>query len=312
MHKAKLSIDEQIDHMKTKKGILFNIVNEETAKSFLTNHNYYFRLKAYAKNYDQYNSGPHKGKYINLEFAYLQELSTLDMYLRKCILKMTIDIEHFLKTQLMRDFATNDKEDGYTIVKEFLAQHTKVMETIQKTKYGSVCSDLIDKYMDDFAIWNIIEVMSFGDFINLYKLYYERYPSEQSVSDLLWSARILRNASAHNNCLLNSLKKPYNIRIRRNWEVTKYVSQIPGIKRDSRIRKMSNPVVYDLVVTIHLFNCIVSSEQVKSHTMTELKGLLENRFTKYEEYFVKNEVVKSTFDFLRKIVDFYSKERVQY
>ena len=42
MRKKKLSIDEQIDYMKDKSGIQFNIVNEEEAKKLLTNNNYYF------------------------------------------------------------------------------------------------------------------------------------------------------------------------------------------------------------------------------------------------------------------------------
>jgi len=311
MLKQKLSIDEQIEHMKNQKGILFNIINEEDAKMFLLKHNYYFKIKAYAKNYDQYNSGVNKGKYINLEFAYLQELSTLDMHFRKIILKMTIDIEHFLKTQMMSDFAFNDKEDGYVIIEKLFIQYPKIKENIERMKNSSLCCDLIAKYSDEFAIWNIIEVISFGDFINLYKLYYEQYPSKDSMSNYLWSARILRNAAAHNNCLLNSLKKPYTRRISRDWEISKYVSQIPGISKDSRTKKMSNPVIYDFIVTVHLFNKIITSEKIKMYTMNELKELLGNRFVKHKEYFSKNEVIKSNFDFLKKIVDFYSKERVQ-
>ena len=310
MPKEKLSIDEQIEHMKTKKGILFTIVNETAAKNFLQYHNYYFRVKAYAKNYDQYKTGANQGKYINLEFAYLQEMCTLDMYLRKIILKMSIDIEHFLKTQMMRDFAINDNEDGYAIVAEFLARYPRVKENIERLKTSSLCCDLIKKYIDEFALWNIIEVMSFGDFINLYRFYYDKYPSANSMSNFLWSARIMRNAAAHNNCLLNSLKTPYTRRISLNWEVNTYISKILGIEKDSRTKKMSNPVVHDFVVMLHLFYRIVGSKQVKLHTMGELKELLENRFLKHRDYFSKNEIVKSNYEFISRIVDFYCEERV--
>lgn len=113
MGKIKLSIDEQIEYMKNKSGIQFNIINEEEAKNFLTNNTYYFKIKAYAKNYEKYLEGENADKYINLEFAYLKEMSTLDMYFRRAIMKMALDTEHFLKTQLLRDFARNNKEDGY-------------------------------------------------------------------------------------------------------------------------------------------------------------------------------------------------------
>ena len=63
-------------------------------KKFLRYNNYYFKLKSYAKNYP---INPKNGKYVNLEFAYLVELSKLDMYLRKIILGMCLDVEHILK-----------------------------------------------------------------------------------------------------------------------------------------------------------------------------------------------------------------------
>ena len=50
MSKIKLSIKNQIIHMKEEKGIKFNIINEEEAKEFLKNNNYYFKIKSYAKN----------------------------------------------------------------------------------------------------------------------------------------------------------------------------------------------------------------------------------------------------------------------
>lgn len=40
----KLTIQEQIEHMK-QQGILFNIVSEEEAIEFLKNNNYYFKIK---------------------------------------------------------------------------------------------------------------------------------------------------------------------------------------------------------------------------------------------------------------------------
>ena len=39
--KPKLSLEGQIEHLK-KKGVLFNIMNEESAKEYLTQHNNYF------------------------------------------------------------------------------------------------------------------------------------------------------------------------------------------------------------------------------------------------------------------------------
>ncbi len=97
--RVKLSIDEQITHMK-EKGILFSIEDEEFAKEYLRNNTYYFKLKSYNKLYDKDKDG----KYRDLEFAYLRDLATIDSLLRRNILKIAIDIEHYLKVAMLRDF----------------------------------------------------------------------------------------------------------------------------------------------------------------------------------------------------------------
>ncbi len=73
--KPRLSLDGQVEHLK-QKGVLFNIMDEEAAKEYLTQNNNYFKLTAYRKNYGKHPDGENKGKYINLEFAYLVYMST--------------------------------------------------------------------------------------------------------------------------------------------------------------------------------------------------------------------------------------------
>ncbi len=98
--KQLLTTDQLIAHMKGK-GITFNIISESDAKSFLTENNYYLKLASYRTNYAKYTSGSKTGQYINLDFAYLKELSTIDMHLRYLIIQMCLDIEHYLKVSLL-------------------------------------------------------------------------------------------------------------------------------------------------------------------------------------------------------------------
>jgi abortive infection bacteriophage resistance protein len=300
MNKPKLSIEEQIDHMRDVKGIQFNIIDEEQARKFLAHNNYYFKLKSYAKNYNRHANG----KYVDLEFAYLVELSTLDMHLRKMILKMTLDIEHFLKTQLLFDFSKSPDENGYSIIKRYIELYPWVNKKIEQKGQYSVCSDLVKKYKDDFAIWNIIEVLSLSGFIKLYNLYYKIYGNPCSMSPYLPAIKYLRNAAAHNTCLLNSLKIPYT-KFTHNINVNTYVSKIPGITPNIRKSKMANPVVHDFIVSLYVFNSAIVSPRVKLNLMRELKELLDDRFKRNSWYFEKNELIIAYFKFLRKIVDFF-------
>lgn len=115
--KQKLTVEGQVQDMK-EKDIKFEICSEEDAKKFLQYNNYYFKLKSYARNY---NMNSQTKKYFNLDFAYLVELSKLDMYIRKIILELSLDVEHYLKVRLMKDLSDNSEEDGYNIVTVFFA-----------------------------------------------------------------------------------------------------------------------------------------------------------------------------------------------
>lgn len=163
--------DELIIHMK-QKGIRFNIVNERDAKSFLQNNNYYMKLASYRANYDKRSNG----EYINLEFAYLKELSTIDMYLRYLILEMCLDIEHALKIILLRDIEENNAEDGYNIIRKFVNEYDRCLQNIDKHKSSEYCKHLIEKYYPDFPVWVFVELISFGDLVKLYESYENTIP----------------------------------------------------------------------------------------------------------------------------------------
>ena len=309
LRKKKLTIDEQIEHMKGK-GVKFDIVSEDQAKEFLLKKNYYFKLKAYAKNYEKYHHGEKQGQYINLEFAYLQELSTIDMHFRYFIIEACLNLEHSLKVKLLNDCSEQILEDGYKIIEDFFSEYPNIQLEIKGKKAFSVCSDLIEKYEDEFAIWNVVEILSFGEFIRLYEFYYERYEDKSSFSKSIFPIRLLRNAAAHNNCLINSLTKPYSSKINANAKLTRFVSKIPGIgKRDLR-NKMSNPVIHDFVLLLYIFSQTVENEEAKLKTYAKLKWLFNERIPKNKEYFSKNQNITSVYDFVKKVVDFLINNRI--
>jgi hypothetical protein len=125
----KLTVPEIITYCKEDLGIAFNIKSEEEASVFLSKHNYFFRLKQYA----EFGEKTKSGKYTNVDFGHMVELSTIDMFFRKLILKMTIDFEHYLKVKIINDSQENPamykvilsriyefvcKENSYCLVKE--------------------------------------------------------------------------------------------------------------------------------------------------------------------------------------------------
>ena len=84
--KPKLKANELVDKMRSN-GITFDIITQDQAESYLSEHSNYYRLASYRKNYDKFLHGSQMGKYMSLDFAYLAELSTIDMHLRYLVIK---------------------------------------------------------------------------------------------------------------------------------------------------------------------------------------------------------------------------------
>ena len=305
MEGPKLTIDEQILDMQ-KKGITFEKTSVDEARKFLKENTYYFKLKAYGRDYDKYSATEKKGQYINLDFAYLQELSTLDMYLRKLILSMALDIEHALKVQLLYDLSENPDEDGYSIANEYLSVDYIRVKNLHDKIGKSVTSDLVKKHKekdDKYSLWELVEILSFGEFIDLYQLYYSKYKRKIEYSSFLWSVKFLRNASAHNNCIINSLKAPYQVSFRNNKDILFQVSKIKTISEKSRNTWMQNPVVHDFIVLIYVYLNVIKSDGIRQKGINNLRWLFEERMVCHKDYFEKNTSIVEGYRFTAKCVD---------
>jgi len=240
--RPKLSIPAQISDMKDA-GITFDVVSEADAKRHLETQTYYFRIKAYAKNYEKYVSTDKQGQYINLDFAYLMDLSDIDTLLRDHIMKMILELEHFLKVKLLSDFNMSH-EDGYEIIQELFRMQPELKTKIEEEKSNtSTSNDLVAKYKDDWAIWNIVEVLSLGSFAELYALFYNRNNIKDPYSKLIHPVRMLRNAVAHNNCLINRLRPPYSRGIPTNYGLRSELSQHNGFSKKVLDNKLAHPAI---------------------------------------------------------------------
>ncbi len=316
MSKTKLPIDEQIEKMKSS-GVKFNIVSEEAAKEFISNNTYYFKIKAFQKNYVKNG----KGKYVDLDFAYLQDFSTIDMRFRKLVLSMVLSIEHSMKVKLNTDISNDPDEDGYSIVNEFLnnkdykyivkSLYTKAQSTYAGELIKKYCSHRYDPssetpYYFECPFWVLLEVLSFGDFIKFYNFYYEKHKITNPLKEILFPVRCLRNAAAHNNCVLNSLKRSDHSSFSVNKEVNSYVSKIKTITSSSRRNCMAVPALHDFAALLMVYINIVGSKAALEHVIEDLKEFLE-RFHRHFDYYMSNSDIAKTFNFFQKLVDNFEK-----
>ncbi|MDY6290723.1 MAG: Abi family protein [Succiniclasticum sp.] len=303
--KKLLSVDDLITHMKDK-GILFNIVSEKDAKEFLLNHNYYFKLSSYRKNYDKAVLGVNKDKYINLEFAYLKELSTIDYHLRYLILAMCLDIEHALKLMIVNDIANNPYEDGYKIVKIWDPSYSHISSVYHKME-NSYSKNLVDKYHPNYPVYALLEVISFGELVNLVHVYAKNYKRRISFdTKLLYPIRNLRNACAHNACLINDLR--HNSGFGANASLLKELQSYGTIGRDTINKKLKCEPVHDLLCLVYAYPIIVQSQTERQDTLDRLVNLFEKRMKQRKHYFKSNYIVSSYYYFLIKVFRKLSKK----
>lgn len=116
----KLSFDEIIEQLE-EKGVQFKEISKETAKEKLMNSNFYYKIRSFRKNFPKNKDG----KYINLDFFMLNDLATIDMRLRYVLIHMCLDIEHTLKTKIVKDITLDQMEDGIKVVQKFLDDKNK-------------------------------------------------------------------------------------------------------------------------------------------------------------------------------------------
>ena len=75
--------EQQVAHL-AERGVRFDIMSPKTAVAFLRDKNFFFKVKAFAKCFSRYRdpTSENYGCYVNLDFAYLAELTRLDHHLR--------------------------------------------------------------------------------------------------------------------------------------------------------------------------------------------------------------------------------------
>lgn len=316
--KPKLTSHQIIEMLKYEKGITFQYTSEESAEKYLEDVNNYLRTASYRKNYQKYLNGKFKGKYIDLDFAYLQELSTIDMHLRNLITKMCIDIEHDLKVSLLKDLEGNVSENGYDIVDSFLNANPYIVHRIEATSASPFTGNLVYKYFKiqkvfnplknkeenkitgiDCPVWVLMELLTFGDFICFYEYYYatrENQPISTAVINLVKS---LRNGCAHNNCIIADLNPRRSIP---PSEISRSIKTMVDINKNQRQKKLSCRVILEFVCMLHVYKQVVSV-RVRNKRVIELKELFSLRVIENKLFFEKNQLVMSSYDFVKKVID---------
>ncbi|NOX15980.1 MAG: Abi family protein [Epsilonproteobacteria bacterium] len=293
--KPKLSISEQVEKLK-RKGVRFIEMDETSAKDFLTNNTFYYKLTAYRKNFEKKDE-----KYKDLDFAYLVDLSVIDMHISNEALKICSCIEHALKTQLLRDFDLSP-EDGYKIINEFTLHDTGLEQYPMQPERA--------EQLQNKSIWQIAEDITLGELFKLcdffYKKHTRRSTNYRKIRSLSSCIIKLRNSVSHNSCLINNLNVGQLKRPTR--EVVDYLYLNCFDKKIKKIHiqdLLTNRFIHNFIGSLLALTYISNSRKIKYHRYKDLL-LLSKRVQRNKSYYVENKTINLTFMMIIKtVIHFY-------
>ena len=301
--KKLLSVVEIIEHM-ISKGITFHEVSENDAKEFLQKNNYYMKLAAYRANYEKCPTGKRAGQYKKLDFGYLKELSVIDMHLRYIIIDMCLDIEHAIKVKLINDVTNNPSEDGYDIVRKFIAKddNLRILKNIRSHKSGEYCKDLIAKYYPYFPVWVFVELISFGDLLYFCSFYKEIYGVQIVNNALMNTVRDMRNAAAHSNCILNKMTERIDQTKQINSDISNFVKKMSDISKTSRVHNLNYKFTNSFITLLYVYDSLMPDDSKKKR-YKELQAFLNGRVIKNKSFFKSNTKIIGVYNFHKKVID---------
>ena len=323
--KPMLCVNEMISYLKNK-NIKFEYISESDALKYLKDNNNYYNLTSYKHNFEKYMfDGKFIDKYIDLDFAYLKDLSIIDYRVRLILFKMIINIEHYLKMKILNTIENIDEEDGYRIVNLYLDKdfnndkfpkklHNSIFKKVGSEYYQKIFSKYDidkDKKLENIPIWEFLEIITFGELVNFYEFYTKEYGLREESKDVYILRDIvkLRNAVAHNSCILSDLvSKDNNYPV--SYKIVNYLKKC-SIGKEMRNNKLTNSKIRQITYTLYMFNEIVTSDGIKENVRKDINKLFYNRIIYHKEYYNNNELLKSVYSYFDKIIQKNYKENIE-
>ena len=316
--RSMMNISEMVPYLK-QKNIKFNLISEDDAEAYLKYNNNYYNVTAYKHNFPKYPSpaGKYEGLYQDLDFAYLKDMAIIDYRIRLLLFKMIIDIEHYLKIKILNTIEKIEDEDGYRIVNLYLEKdfndekfpkrvHNSIFKKVGNEYYQKIFSKYDvdkDKKLENIPIWEFLEIITFGELVNFYDFYTKKYNLVDENRDVYILRDIvkLRNAVAHNTCILSELNKKDNT-YPASYKIVQYLKDC-NIGKETRNNKLRNSRIRQITYTLYMFNEIVTSNGIKENINKEINQLFFDRIILHKEYYNNNELLKSIYSYFKNIIE---------
>ncbi len=313
-----MKISELVPYLKSK-NIKFEKISEQEAEDYLRNNNNYYNLTSYKHNFLKYPSpaGEYEGLYQDLDFAYLKDMAIIDHRVRLLFFKIIIDIEHYLKIRILNLIENIEEENGYRAVNMYLEKdfndekfpkkvHNSIFKKVGSEYYNKIFSKYDidqDQQLENIPIWEFLEIITFGELVNFYEFFSKEYNLTNELKNIFILREIvkLRNAVAHNSCLLSDLDRKDN-NYAPDYKIINYLNDCE-IGKETRSNKLSNSRIRQMTYALYMFNEIVTSEGIKKNVTKDINELFFERIIHHKEYYNNNGLLKSVYLYFKKIIE---------
>lgn len=301
MAKKKLGFSEQIEFLKNKNITIDsdNIgdnADEKEVREILEKRNSLFKLKTFSSGYDK----DCEDKYIDLDFKTLHRFNILDTSFRALVLEISLMCEHLLKVKINYLCSTNSKDDGYEVVQGYFHEKGFPSEFVRYKRKNKnyYMANFMNRYANkigEMAVWNLLEILTFSETIDFYNFYLDYFNKKTLRIFELKPVKSLRNAAAHNNCILHLLGEDMYM-----LEMDKEYSK--NIKKFLDKHNMSQDIgrmflIHDFLCLIYLVNKICPKGQLKEYAKKHTYDFFE-KFEK-KEWFKYPDSIKERYEFIK-------------
>ena len=309
--KPMLTPKEQVALLKAK-GVTFERCDEEKAVRELSDRDTLLHIAAFRRMFQRHTDGENAGKYVELDFADLLDMESLDSEVRRSFLLASQDVERVVKTRLMERISAEPGEDGYGILADFMKCQTKSfrksiarnLETRAEKPGGGdeYTGSLIAHYGSAMPSWVFLEVVPFGTKLALYLFCANRWGDRamRQKHSALTEAKAVRNCCSHGSCLINGFSEGKTSAYETPHFVIKWLEEHGFKGGKSRRAKMGNRRTQQLIACLALLDDC--GDYASSATLDLMRGLKDALEGRAERYGQENSFV-SYLSFIAKAID---------
>ena len=145
-----------------------------------------------------------------------------------------------------------------------------------------------------------------GQYLHFYDFCRQRYSRQSYAKELkerlylLWTVKDLRNACAHNNCIINDFRAPTSAKTIPSQSVNNALINL-GISTHVRRKHLRRIPTHQIITTFYTHTLIVSSPEEHNHVVNELQNFKKRLFLNSD--YTHNDIIYSSFKLLEKLID---------